>query len=423
MSISKKKMYIITQHYPFGYGEKTFIEPELKRLRDSGKFEITIISTAGMNEKRTSDVEKDISVIHIPMVSVLKDMKRFCLSVKYGMSYFFTRSIKSERIEVIRGKNWLKKMYESIYFFVQAQLLYYDLMQKGIWLDGAIIYTYWCHIQTLAFALHKDEWSDLKLISRIHGADLYDERTFHNRQPFQKITDKKLDRLFFIAKSGRDYYVNKLKNYSDKKYVLSRLGTEDVEDYDKMRLEQRKTEEFLIVSCSNMISLKRIDLIVQALNLIRREHIKWVHFGDGPERKQIEEIAALYLDNLPNIQYEFKGQTNNIDVLAFYREYNIGCFVTASQSEGCPVSIQEALSYGIPVIATAVGEIPYMVKDNGILLPSDPLPGEIAGAIEEMYSMSDERRKKMEEESRDLWEIDYNAEKNYKFFIDNVLAL
>jgi glycosyltransferase involved in cell wall biosynthesis len=67
-------------------------------------------------------------------------------------------------------------------------------------------------------------------------------------------------------------------------------------------------------------------------------------------------------------------------------------FVLASRHEGLPVTVMEALTLGVPVVATAVGGIPEVVtEDNGILVaPGDPAA--LAGAIERALDPAIHRR-------------------------------
>lgn len=419
----KKKLYIITQHYPYGDGEKTFIEPELNRLCATGQFDITIISSEKNGSELTSEVDKSVKVKKIPITSVFEDFTKFALGIKYGIRYFFSKDTKYERLELKKDGITLGKLFYSLIFFIQANTFYHDAMKLNLDMDHAIIYTYWFHTQTLAFALHKSELRDIKLISRIHGYDLYDDRIVYGRHPFRALVDNKLDKLFFIAEAGLEYYVDKIGKESNSKYILSRLGTECVESYDAVRVQQKKTDSYMLVSCSNLVPGKRVELIIQALSLIDKTCIQWVHFGDGDARNELEEMASKLLAGKDNIQYDFKGKTHNQEILSFYKSYLVGSFITTSQSEGCPVSVQEAMSFGLPIIATAVGEIPFMVDGNGILLSGNPTPDEVASAIEQMSSTSVENIDGMRKKSRDLWEKYFNAEKNYSFFIDKLVRL
>lgn len=423
MTENKRKLYVITQHYPYGDGEKTFVEPELKRLLETGQFDITIISSEKAGSELTSEVDESVRVVNIPIVSVFENPTKFLLGIKYGLNYFFSKDTKQERLELRNEGITLGKLLESILLFIQAHTFYYDIMQSNLDLNQAIIYTYWCHVQTLAFALHKSELFNSKLISRIHRFDLYDDQTIHGRHPFRTIIDDKLDKLFFIAEAGLKYYVDKMGKTSNNKYVLSRLGIECAESYDEIRAGQKKTDAFMLVSCSNLLPVKRVELIIQALSLINGINIHWIHFGDGNTRKALEEMASGLLGDKDNICYEWKGKTDNQEIISFYREHLVDGFITTSQSEGCPVSIQEAVAFGIPIIATAVGEIPFMVEENGVLLPENPSPEEVACAIEKMSSSSAGDTESMRRKSRDIWERYFDAEKNYKFFVDELMGL
>lgn len=417
----KTKLYLITQHYPYGSGEKTFIEPELKYLIESQKFDITIISNAVEGSESTSTVDSGIKVIRIPLTSAYK---KIFSCFKYGIRYLFDKKCKEERNQIRTEKEKkLGKLIESIFFFVQANIFFSQLKKEDIALDNSLIYTYWFYTQTLAIALNKDKFQNAKLISRIHRFDLYEHCSRYGRQPFAKLNQKKTDKIFFIAEEGMKYYAGIHGEQNQNKYALCRLGTICIIQYGEIRQKQRKCQKFLLVSCSNLIPVKRVQCIVEALEKINDIEIEWIHFGDGIERKRIEETAFKRLKNKKNINYTFRGQTDNKEICEFYLNNAVDCFITTSTSEGCPVSIQEALSYGMPVIATAVGEIPFMIKGNGILLNQYPTSAEVAEAIRIMYSTSEEEREEMKQTSRALWEKHFNAEKNYRVFVNELIRM
>ena len=77
------------------------------------------------------------------------------------------------------------------------------------------------------------------------------------------------------------------------------------------------------------------------------------------------------------------GQIDHDDVLDWFEENPADVIINVSSSEGLPVSIMEAFSYGIPVIATAVGGMPEIVsEDCGVLLDADFQPEELATILE-----------------------------------------
>ena len=139
--------------------------------------------------------------------------------------------------------------------------------------------------------------------------------------------------------------------------------------------------------------------------------------------EEIEKKAQELLAGKNNISYRVTGFIPLEEIMHFYEENDINCFITTSSTEGCPVSIQEAMSYGIPIIATAVGEIPNMIDGNGILLSESPLPEEVQTAIEHLYHAGETESLAMQAKSRVLWERKYNAIDNAKRFVEELEKL
>lgn len=415
----KKKLFIITQNYPYGNGEKTFIEPELSYLMASNKFNLTIVSNAMENTQQTTELPKGVMLRWVKSKSVLKAPIKLA---KYLGKYFISKDTKEERKDVWKNKGCIGKLIDSLFFYVRSQMFFDQLSKENIDFENAIVYTYWNNIETLAIALHKSEKHNVKLISRIHGYDLYDGRTAHGRQPFRKTIDDKLDKLFFIAQTGRDYYVERMGGNSHR-YVLSYLGTLNRNDFCNIRAKQKRQESFLLVSCSNIIPLKRIELIMNAIGYIDDFNVTWIHFGDGFQKKNIEEKAKQIFRHKSNISYVFMGQKDNEEIMQFYESNYVDCFITTSQTEGCPVTVQEAMSYGIPIIGTAVGELPLMINGNGVLLNENPKIEEVADAIIAIHSLEKAECDMMRYKSRKLWEKNFDGDKNYREFVQKLIEL
>jgi len=101
---------------------------------------------------------------------------------------------------------------------------------------------------------------------------------------------------------------------------------------------------------------------------------------------------------------------------------HIDVFINVSESEGVPVSIMEAMSCHIPIIAPDVGGIKDMVIDeyNGILLSGDPDINEIAVGLEKIEYF---KNSKIRENAYALYLDKYNAKRNYEEFINDCIKV
>ena len=103
-------------------------------------------------------------------------------------------------------------------------------------------------------------------------------------------------------------------------------------------------------------------------------------------------------------------------MLQFYKDNPIDVFLNVSLNEGVPVSIMEAQSFQIPVIATSVGGTSEIVdNNNGLLLSKNIQPGELAKVINDVYLKRTVWLRKRKITYRN-WEEISNAEQNYNNF-------
>jgi glycosyltransferase involved in cell wall biosynthesis len=113
---------------------------------------------------------------------------------------------------------------------------------------------------------------------------------------------------------------------------------------------------------------KALDVALEAL--VEVPGVDLVVAGDGPERPALERrVAELGL----NGRVRFLGSVPRETVLRLFRAADGS--VLPSRWENFPHTVVEALAVGCPVIATAVGGVPEVVRDgqNGLLVPpGDP---------------------------------------------------
>jgi len=113
--------------------------------------------------------------------------------------------------------------------------------------------------------------------------------------------------------------------------------------------------------------------LLQAMRILQARGIDcdlWLA-GDGNQRRKIvEQGKALKVGE----RIRFLGCVPHQDLLNLYQTGPVECVALASLHEGIPVSLMEAMSYEVPVVATSVGGTPELLSDGcGVLVPpSDP---------------------------------------------------
>ena len=278
-----------------------------------------------------------------------------------------------------------------------------------------VIYSYWLQITAYAAVRLKKIAGIPKAftISRTHGFDLYEERIKTNYLPFQKQIVDQLDEIASISLDGKNYLERKYG--TDHQISICPLGAQDRNKTNPLVCR----ETLRIVSCSRVVPIKRIDRILEALKEIKDFPMEWTHIGGGDLLEDIKKKAKV----LPqNITVNFIGTVSNEEVYDTYASTPFHIFVNVSKSEGVPVSIMEAMSFSIPVIATAVGGTAELVDEgkNGFLLKEDFKTDELCERLLDFYNMSDELYWNFRCKAREKFKSDYDAKTNYMQFVRKI---
>lgn len=124
----------------------------------------------------------------------------------------------------------------------------------------------------------------------------------------------------------------------------------------------------LVVYLGRLTFEKRVDHLIHIWPTIcaRFPQAQLLIVGSGPE----EETLRTQSTSVPGVK--FTGQVN--DALSYLQAADL--FVLPSATEGLSNSLLEAMSTGLPVVATSVGGTPDVVThgENGYLIPPDDLP-------------------------------------------------
>lgn len=407
-----KKLYLITKTFPLGAEEKAFLQYEAELLQKN--FDLTIVVTESVNGKNEEKNSRYQVLEAHGNPTVWEKMMSAVL-------FLSKREAWEEFVQIIGERKLIgKRLFRALMFGTAAETFWKNLKRVcNIYKDtDAVFYFYWWDYKCMGVTMHRKKYPNMRVVTRTHGYDLYHERELYGKQFFKKQMERNLEKIFFISEYGKLYYEEHRGKKDDNKYILSRLGVRE----QAVQLN-RVGGNFLLVSCSNVIPLKRVELIAEGLSLISDTKVNWIHFGDGEELEKIEAMAEKLLAGKDNISYTFAGRVDNQTVMNFYRDNSVGCFITTTSTEGNPVSVQEALSFGVPVIGTAVSDIPLMIDGNGVLLSANPAPREVADAIMKIAAASHEEQIAMREKSYKIWASDYNAEKNFNSFVELLLKV
>lgn len=122
-----------------------------------------------------------------------------------------------------------------------------------------------------------------------------------------------------------------------------------------------------LVTVGRLVPWKRIDQVIEAV--AQCDDVGLLIIGHGPERGRLETLAH---ERGLTDRVCFAGQRSKSETLALMAACDL--FILNSTYEGLPHVVLEALSLGLPVVATAVGGTPELVQDgkNGRLIaPED----------------------------------------------------
>jgi glycosyltransferase involved in cell wall biosynthesis len=135
-----------------------------------------------------------------------------------------------------------------------------------------------------------------------------------------------------------------------------------------------------LVSVGRLRPPKDFTTLVRAVAALDPGSARLRIAGDGPDRTAVAtEVARLGLDGV----VELLGTRGDVDELLAGADL----FVLSSDSEGFPMSVLEAMATGLPVVASAVGGVPELVRDGetGVLVPPRDSAA-LAGAIRRLVA-------------------------------------
>lgn len=147
----------------------------------------------------------------------------------------------------------------------------------------------------------------------------------------------------------------------------------------------KSTSAIKLICVSRLIDRKGISYLLRALATLPDCHLTLA--GDGPKEPALRQLAKhLGLGH----RVRFRGYVPNEELCREYQKADLFVLPTLAEAQGNV--ILEAMSCGLPVVATAVGGIPEMIEDgvNGYLVPPGDVP-KLATAIAKLARDPEQR--------------------------------
>ncbi len=392
------RIFFVTNSYPqAGSHEKGFILEELRALVRSGA-SVTLVPV-----RKVTLVDPDMP----PGVTLNHEFSAAFTPIRAAFAFFrvfaqadFWGEIRSRPSVMLRRRFWKEAIR-----LVQATSIFREMRN-----EHDLFYTYWFTADTIGLA----KAAARPLITRAHGYDLYEDLPVNGgRIPFRRKYISDIDGVITLSEAASDYAAARYDIPSEKIARMS-LG---VPDQGPINTGNLAPDAVTFASCSFPSPNKRLGRIGETAKrfaeLNSSTKVKWCHLG--ADAHELENASA---DCPPNLEVRALGRLSRPEIFDFYLRNDVSIFLNLSLSEGQPVSIMEAMSFGIPVLATAVGGVPEMLNEGGgLLVGRDEEPAIIADRITALMKEAD-WRKRHGEEARHAQRNKFSAVRNAERFVE-----
>lgn len=394
----EKRLALFTNKFPYVGGEN-FLAAELKYL--AKEFDQITIFPWEKGEQLELQLPENVKIAYFPKTNQfrLRDLvlKNLGILAKWHWQEFIRSPYRFKYISQFKWN-----------FYRLVGLLDTALVFKRDWLPdmgNTLIYSYWLNEWLTVLALNKDMGMQNLIVSRAHAYDFDKKQQPRGYFPFRYTEWTRVYKIEQVSRYGLammdgDFGANG-------KVELAYLGVEDngmgpIPDGPKYR----------IVSCSSFYPAKRMWLIPQILQHLKVD-FEWIHFGGGLYQEDVIKDTPKYL---AENKYHYVGTTPNQQVLEYYKANPVDLFISVSDKEGLPVSMMEALGFGIPIMGCNACGIPEVVNENtGFLIDENFDPVEVARQMEE-FLIKKSRDVEYRKGVRNQYLQKFKASENYAKF-------
>lgn len=244
--------------------------------------------------------------------------------------------------------------------------------------------------------IYMAHWAKIPIVNHIHGSE-FDKLYLKASESKQNLVRKvwgKCNAFIVLSEEWKETF----------SVVIPREKMTVIENYSKLVSEIKRKNNGVLLFMGLINEMKGCYDIVDVVEKVSRQipNVKMIMCGEG-DIEQIKDKASSkgILD-----KFVFPGWVRDQKKDEILREANI--FFLPSYSEGMPMSILDAMGYGLPIVASKVGGIPKIVRNNGEMCE----PGDIDGFSQKIVELLQDDKKLFDagRESRNIVQSEYSLD-------------
>lgn len=252
-------------------------------------------------------------------------------------------------------------------------------------------------------------------IARGHGSDV--DVHMLTGKSIQIRLSFKLNTLLLGTNPNFALKIKKASKRSDVKILNNLINYNAVEDRIRSQLKQKLglQDGVHCLVVSRLTEFKGVDVVLKAFTFLKDKPVFLHIFGEGPLRPSLERFVKEHGLSAKVFLY---GKRPNEVVIEFMKACDI--FIMPSRREGLSSAVLEALSCGLPIIASNVGGNRFAVKNgyNGFLY--SPEDYETLAKLIDILTEDKELRRLMGKRSIEMWRENFSPSSVIREFLRTI---
>ncbi|MBT2605123.1 glycosyltransferase family 4 protein [Bacillus sp. ISL-53] len=313
-------------------------------------------------------------------------------------NYFESGMPKKVNLEYFPTYYGSNHIINILYFVIQYFKLFINLNLLNKQYDVAHIHmSYRGSYVRKRYIIHLLNRKNIPIVLHMHGSQFKDffNESSNGKQKQIKDTLNKVSLILALGEQWKEYYQS-----------ISKTKVVSLDNAVFPKEVLKSSEEKIYITTMGVLSQRKgtydlIDAASQIKGKIDSKY-KFLIAGDGEidkVKKRIKELNVADMFVIPG----WISDQKMIDEI--YRKSVI--YVLPSYNEGMPMSILEAMSYGLPVVSTDVGSISSVVKEeNGFVIK----PGDVEALTNCLINLLNDQFsiEKFERNNSEKIRIEYN---------------